>query len=232
MRIIAAAVAMVFVLGGPASAGTPEDPELEDTCGVGTHMVQEQVAAPWLDLCKGWFGTLAGAQSGIQVNLQVADLAANRTDSQYWVSWAAGGCGFTVTRFDGGTQLQPGEAASRLAVQCDPGHEVPCPTPLKELGYRCFEWEEALLYDVTGTFSEAGNTLSWALQFDGELAQYADHHAPRSRLKSQWAMSAIGANSEPITGPGRCTRQGDEPWQCTNQVTDWIPSGGDYIVGS
>ena len=150
----------------------------------------------------------------------MASLAEARADSQYWVSWTAGGCHFSVTRFDGGTQLQPGEAASRLAVQCDPGREVECPTPLKELDFHCYEWDDAVLHDVSSSFAESGDTLSWNLRFDGPLSAYADHHATGSVLKEPWALTAGGANSAPITGPGRCTRSGDDPWQCWNRVTD------------
>lgn len=231
MRKVALVVAVLMMLGAPASAGTQEDPELFDTCGVGSNTASEQMA-PWLDLCRGWFESSSADVPEITVNLEVAGLAANRTDSQYWVSWATGGCGFTLTRFDGGTELQPGEASSRLAVQCDPGREVPCETPWKELEFHCYEWDDAELYDVSDTFSESGNRLSWTVRFDGQLATYAESHATGSVLEVNDARTAVGLNSAPVTGHGRCTRSNDDPWDCTNQVSDWIPEGRDYVVGS
>src|SRR5688500_2423708 len=100
MRVVALAIAMVMMLGGPAAAGTPQNPEWEDTCGIGTNTLAEQVA-PWLDLCGGWFETLSASEktSEIKVTLEVADLLAERADSQYRVSWGAGGCAFNLVRF-------------------------------------------------------------------------------------------------------------------------------------
>jgi hypothetical protein len=233
MRIVALAIAMAMVLSGPAGAGTGQNPELEDDCGVGTHVVSEQVA-PWLDLCGGWFSTVskAGDTPVIKVSLEVANLLAQRADSQYWVSWRAGGCGFAVQRLDGGTELAPGDAASRLIVNCDPGREVPCDTPFKELDFTCWETDDPLLFDVSNSYSENGNRLSWTLRFDGKLAAYAKHHADGALLRSPWAMTAVGVNSAPLIGPGRCEKQNDGPWRCSNQVSDWIPEGRDYVVGS
>ena len=200
---------------------------------MGTHVVNEQVA-PWLDLCGGWFSTLSTASDTpeIKVSLEVADLLADRTDSQYRVSWHAGGCSFDLVRFDGGQQLQPSDPVSQLHVQCDRGREVPCPTPLKELGFHCSESDDPVLYDVSNSFAEAGNRLSWTLRFDGQLAKYAHAHRAGDVLKVGDAMTTIGVNSAPLIGPGRCEQSNDDPWQCSNQVTDWIPEGRNYVVGS
>ena len=232
MRKVALVVAVLMMLGAPASAGTQESPELSDTCGVGLHAAQEQVL-PWLDLCAGWFESeSASGVPEITVNLEVADLAANRTDSQYWGSWTAGGCDFTVIRSDGGAQLAPSDAASILSVQCNTAREVPCETPWKELGFFCWEIDEPEQFDVSDTFSESGNTLSWTLRFEGDLAPYASAHSDGSVLTATSAMTAVGVNSVGIIGPNNCTRYGDEPWECSNQVSDWINEGRDYVVGS
>jgi hypothetical protein len=234
MKMVAVAIAMVMVLGGPAGAGTGQNPELEDECGVGTHMVDEQVA-PWLDLCAGWFQTLSSSATGapeIKITLEVADLAAERPRSQYWLSWSSGGCGFTVARLDGGDDLQPGDAVSRLSVQCAPARHVPCPTPLEELGFVCSEQDDPLVFDVSDTFAQSGNRLSWTLRFAGKLAPYAKHHADGAVLRTGDAMTAVGVDGAPLIGPGRCDKSNDDPWQCRNQVSDWIPEGRNYVVGS
>lgn len=232
MRTVALAIVMALMVGTPAAAGTAQNPELEDTCGVGPHLVDEQVP-PWLDLCGGWFQTTsAGTTPEIKVNLKVADLLAQRPDSQYWVDWHAGGCGFTVQRMDGGAELAPGDAVSRLLVQCKPAVEVECPPPLKQLGFFCFEIEDPLVFDVSDSYAQSGNQMSWTLRFDGALAPYAEHHRDGAVLSAPGAMTAIGLNSAPAIGPGKCTRSDGEPWSCQNHVTDWIPDGRDYVVGA
>lgn len=230
MRVVAMAVALMLVLGGPASAGTPGDPELKDDCGVGTHVAQEQVP-PWLDLCGGWFSSPAPGE--LKVTVEVADLLQSRSDSQYWVSWTAGGCSFTVQRMDGGAELAPGDAVSRLVAQCVPAREVECPPPFKQLGYTCWQSDkEPVIIDVSHGYEEAGNRLSWTLRFEDDLARYAPHHADGAVLTSRGAMTSVGVNSAPFTGPGYCTRESGAGWECQNQVTDWIPGGRDYVVGS
>ena len=229
MRIVALAIVMALVVGTPAAAGTGADPELKDPCGVGTHVAQEQVA-PWLDLCGAWFSS--PSPGVLKVTVEVADLLQSRADSQYWVSWSAGGCAFTVQQMDGGTDLTPGDQVSRLVTQCDPGHEVECPPPWKQLNYTCWETDEPpVVLDVSDTHSESGNRLSWTLPFDGDLAPYAAHHSLGAVLRSPGAMTSVGVNATPVIGPGYCTRGAGEEWSCQNQVTDWIPGGRDYVVG-
>lgn len=163
----------------------------------------------------------------------MADLLENRADSQYWVSWSSGGCSFTLQRMDGGAAIAPGDAVSRLVAQCEPGREVECPPPFKQLDFTCWQTDEdPVVIDVGDAYAQSGNRLSWTLQFDGDLAPYAAQHSAGAVLRRTDAMTSVGVNSAPLIGPGHCTSRDGTEWDCQNQVTDWIPEGRDYVVGS
>jgi hypothetical protein len=66
---------------GPAGAGTADDPEATDDCGLGA---EAQATAPWTDLCAAWIDIDGDV---LTVGLQVDGDLADRPESSYYVSW-------------------------------------------------------------------------------------------------------------------------------------------------
>jgi hypothetical protein len=84
-RILVVVAAMLSLLGGStAVAGTADDPEVVDDCGVGT-IDEDGPLTPWTDVCAAWLETGDGTVTAV---VQLAtDVTERPNPSIYWMTW-------------------------------------------------------------------------------------------------------------------------------------------------
>ena len=195
-RAVAVAVVvglLAATLPSVAWAGSADDPELTDACGVAEEAGSDLVPvppAPWTDICSAWFETLTGAGGppAVKVSMELAGPVAQRpAPSGYYLSWRVDGCLYMVEHADAGTST--GEIRE-LRYRCGPAYQdVPCDPPWP-LG-TC---SEALPVERVPLPAEAftfdGNVVSVTLIFAEGLGHHSGDFSTGSALESLYARAS------------------------------------------
>jgi hypothetical protein len=194
------AVLVLSLMAAPLGADE-QDPAFTDHCGVDAAALAENPytwpivdpTTPWTDLCAGYIASSGPA--GLAVTLEVAGDAEERPLSEYAFSWQVDGCRYGVRHSDGpGEHREHGVVVSipplsQFSVTCGEPVERPC--ELGELGTRCYDFPPTTIHTLDeDRFRTVGTTLTWTLDFDGELAPYAGAHAPGQRVTALRARAA------------------------------------------
>ena len=185
---IALLLAVVAVLGGPASAGTQQQPEMTDECSGYVHAVDgsTRVRHASLDLCKGWFtaGPSAAGAPAFRVTLEVGAEPVDGVEAAYMSFWSAGNCRYGVT-VDGAVNAPHPQAFS---ADCEPPGEATCTVPQLELN--CTYEDTTQYYDLAAdSVVWDGKQLQVTVVFEGGLAAFAGDHSDVSAVTDPLAVS-------------------------------------------
>lgn len=163
LRILVSCVAAAALAApSPALAGTPEDPEAIDDCGVGEITDRHDLTlpdAPWVDLCAIWLAADIEGETvqSVTVSVQVAGLLQERLGNGAWqAELRIGDCRHRLIVADDGVI---GEARTWTETRCGIGY-VPCGEP--------WETVEKVLREL-GVHSSCTSANTWELEEDGEL---------------------------------------------------------------
>jgi hypothetical protein len=187
VRLLIVVVLALAVASAPAAASAPDKPQFRDRCGEFGNTADFRATQPWLDICEGWFETLSAADveavPEVRVSLQLASDVQPRTPAFYTVVWAVGDRVYQVARDD----LLGLDGEVWLHVVCEPFEGWDCAVA----DLLCEDPRDSVRVQLgDGAWTEDGDTVSWMLRFDGDLAAFADDHRHGTRLDVRTALTA------------------------------------------
>ena len=187
-RILVLVVLGLFVMGvSPASAGTADNPEITDACGL-EETEPDQRTVPWTDICAGW---LSVSGSTVTATLQFAgDVTERPAASNYGVTWTTDdGCTHGVGMGD------PSAASDLPIMGGTDGYVVfsaVCPIPEVCDRYGCYDTEHrAYEHLPADAVVESGSTLTFTIPLTGGLAALTDQYERGDTLRGPQAETGI-----------------------------------------
>ena len=191
-------VAAMLISAGPASAGSPTDPDVVDACGVPGQTADETpgITTPWTDICAGWFdSTTVDGAPVLRITTKVAGPIDDRF-AIYRAGWRSGNCGYQLSHEQGFGEHEVGPihitdaGGAFLRVRCAPPVVEPCLVPGVDL---CQVYPDERRLGVPGTVAVEGDTVAWTVRVSGALAEFADDVDRGSRLTSTYLQAATKA---------------------------------------
>jgi hypothetical protein len=233
MRAVFVAMTLVLAMAGsaaPAWAGSAEDPEFTDTCGVvGLTEDPTSPTTPWTDVCTGWFTT---TDDGLAVTVTFAGDLESRTESYYQAAWSVGDCRYRLStadpvgdgRYEVGPVVVAAPGMTTLRVTCGESTPREC-APTEPLVFECSDPAPTTHYPLDDdTVTVQGNRLTWTLSPDGALSEIADDLAPGTVLERPALFTRAGLGV--ALGGSYCIGS-----TCGEVAGDYV-RGRDYTVGS
>jgi hypothetical protein len=218
-------LALVLGLAPPAAAGTADEPEVQDPCGVEevTDGLVPDAPAPWTDVCAAWIETLTGETGPPALRITVAlagDVESRPTPSSYHVAFRVADCRFTVTAADEGS-LQAPEGVE-LVHGCDPAYvDEPCEPPYDAVMTCRTATPTSTVPLPAAAVVADGSTLAFTLVFAGGLAPWAADVAEGAVLR----RLSVSASPIGMFAGGYCIGA-----ECGAGGGDVTRPGADYVV--